>query len=203
MILGGKWINSLRNCRCYNTVEIDSDHRIVTATVKFSFRTTKKTPNITIYNHKAITFTEHVRKKFQHELSNRFEHLYIDDEDYVQTAYDELEKVLNETASKSLPKREKETKKPWVSTQSSDLIEQRQSARKRYQNHCNSENYNTWRNIAELVDASLVNDKINKIEQMCVEADAASKRNDTKELFNLVKKLNGHSPTTSPLSVHK
>ena len=156
-----------------------------------------------MYNHKAITSNEHVRNKFQLELSNRFEHLYIDDEDSVQIAYDKLEKVFNETASKSLPKREKETKKPWVSTQSLDLIEQRRSARKRYQNHFNSENYNTWRNIAELADASLVNDKINKIEQMCVEADAASKRNDTKELFNIVKKLNGHSPTTSPSSVNK
>ena len=38
---------------------------------------------------------------------------------------------------------------------------------------------------------------------MCIEADAASKRNDTKELFNIVKKLNGHSPTTSPSSVNK
>ena len=89
--------------------------------------------------------------------------------------------------------REKETKKPWVSTQSSDLIEQRQSAWKRYQNHRNSENCNTWRNIAGLADASLAKDKIKKIEQMCVAADAASKRNDTKE----------HSPTTSPPSVNK
>ena len=125
VILRGKWINSLRNCRCYNTVEIDSDHRIVTATVKFSFCTTKKTPNITMYNHKAITSNEHVRNKFQIELTNQFEHLYIGDEDSVQTAYDELEKGLNKTTSKSLTKKEKETKKPWVSTQSSDLIEQR------------------------------------------------------------------------------
>ena len=85
-----------------------------------------------------------------------------------------------------------------MSTRSSDLIEQRRSARKRYQNHRNSENYNTRRNIAELADTSLVNDKINKIEQMCVEADAASKRNDTKELFNIVKKLNADSSKTSP-----
>ena len=39
VILREKWINSLRNCSCYNTVEIDSDHRIVAATVKFSCRT--------------------------------------------------------------------------------------------------------------------------------------------------------------------
>ena len=77
-----------------------------------------------MYNQKAITSNEHVRNKFQLELSCRFEHLYVDDEDSVQIAYDKLEKILNETASKSLPKRENRTKKPWVSTQSSDLIEQ-------------------------------------------------------------------------------
>ena len=38
------------------------------------------------------------------------------------------------------------------------MIEQRRSAQKRYQNHRNSENYNTWINTAELADASLVND---------------------------------------------
>ena len=92
VILRGKWINSLRNYHCYNTVEIDSDHRIVTATVKFSLRTTKETPNITMCNHKAIISNEHVRNKFQLELTNQFEHLYIGDEDSVQTAYNKLEK---------------------------------------------------------------------------------------------------------------
>ena len=76
--------------------------------------------------------------------------------------------------NQNLFKKKKEAKKPWVSTQSSKL-----------------ENYNTWRNATELGDASLVNDKINNIEQMCVKADAASKRKNTKELFNIVKKLNG------------
>ena len=155
-----------------------------------------------MYNHKAITSNEHVRNKFQIELTNQFEHLYIGDEDSVQTAY-KLEKALNKTAPKSLPKKKKKAKKPWVSVQSSDLIEQQWSAQERYQNHRNSKNYKTWRNIAELADTSLVNDKTNKIEQMCVEADAASKRNDTKELFNTVKKLNRDSSKASPLYVNK
>ena len=70
-------------------------------------------------------------------------YLTVFNKDSVQTAYDKLEKALNKTASKSLPKKEKEAKKPWVSTQISNLIEQRQSALKRYQNHRNSNNYNT------------------------------------------------------------
>ena len=73
-----------------------------------------------MYNHKAIISNEHVRNKFQLKLSNRFEHLYINGEDSVQAAYDKLEKVVNETESKSLRKK-KEAKKPWVSTQNSKL----------------------------------------------------------------------------------
>ena len=38
---------------------------------------------------------------------------------------------------------------------------------------------------------------------MCVEADAASKRNDTRKLFNIVKKLNGENTKTSPSAVNK
>ena len=127
-------------CRCCNTIEIDSDHRILTATVKFNFRTTKKTSSISMYNHKAITSNDVVRNKFQLELSNRFEDLQINEDDTVQTAYDKLELGLNEAASNTLPRKEKNTNKPWVSTQNVDLIKQRRAARKKYQNHRNPEN---------------------------------------------------------------
>ena len=203
IVLRGKWINSLRNCRCYDTVEIDSDHRIVTGAVKFSFRTVKQTSNKPMYNHKILTTNSNVRDNFQLVLTNRFQQLSIDEEDSAQTAYDKLESVLNEAASKILPKREKDSKKPWVSAQSINLIEKRQSARKKYQNHRNPENHDTWRRAAEQADESLANDKIKKIEQMCTEAEAASRRNDSKELFSIVRKLNGTNPTTSPLSVNK
>ena len=107
-------------------------------------------------------------------------YLIVSDEDSVWTAYDKLKKTLNKAASKSLPK------KPLVSTESSYLTEQWLSAQKRYQNYSNCENYNTWTDIVDLVDTSLVNDKkINKIKQMGVVADAASKTNDTKRLFNI------------------
>ena len=37
ILISCKWANSLRNCRSYSSVELDSDHRIVTATIKLSF----------------------------------------------------------------------------------------------------------------------------------------------------------------------
>ena len=116
----------------------------------------------------------------------------------LQTEFHKLEQALIEVASNSLPKKEKNANKPWVSSESLDLTEQWQAVCKKYKNHSNPENHNTWRNIDELADISLVNDKINKTEQMCIEANVASNRNDTKELFNIVKKLNRESSKTLP-----
>ena len=93
-----------------------------------------------MYNHKAISSNDAVRNKFQLELSNRFENLQINEDDTVQTAYGKLELGLNEAASNSLPRKEKNTNKLWVSTQNLDLIKQRGAARKKYQNHRNPEN---------------------------------------------------------------
>ena len=124
-----------------------------------------------------------LRNKFQLELFNGLR-TYKLMKVTLQIACDKLEQALIEAPSNSLPRKEKNTNKPQVSTQS--IIDQRRAARKKYQNHCNPENDDIWRNIAELADIALVNDEINKIEQMSVEADAVSNRNET-ELFNIVK----------------
>jgi len=42
IMLRGKWINSLQSWRAYSTIELDSDHRILTARLKLSLRTTRK-----------------------------------------------------------------------------------------------------------------------------------------------------------------
>lgn len=65
-----------------------------------------------MYNHKTITSNDAVRKKFQLQLYNQFDNLQINEDDTVQTTYDMLEQALNEAASNSLPKTEKNTNKP-------------------------------------------------------------------------------------------
>ena len=73
VLIRGKWINSLRNCRSYNTVEIDSDHRIVTARIKISFRIAKISSDRPIkYDHNMLLINSQTRSKFQLEVKNRF-----------------------------------------------------------------------------------------------------------------------------------
>lgn len=44
ILINSKWVNSLRNGRAYNTVELGSDHRIVTILLVTSSRTSKVNP---------------------------------------------------------------------------------------------------------------------------------------------------------------
>ena len=43
ILINSKWVNSPRNCRAYNSVELDSDHRIVSIHLLTSLRSNKKT----------------------------------------------------------------------------------------------------------------------------------------------------------------
>ena len=41
ILINGKLVNSLRNCRAYNSVQLDSDHRILSVLLTTSLRTSK------------------------------------------------------------------------------------------------------------------------------------------------------------------
>ena len=43
ILINSKWVNSLRNCQAYNSVELNSDHRIVSIHLLTSLRSNKKT----------------------------------------------------------------------------------------------------------------------------------------------------------------
>ena len=44
ILINSKWVNSLRNCRAYNSVELDSDHLILGITLSISLRTSRGKP---------------------------------------------------------------------------------------------------------------------------------------------------------------
>ncbi|CAF1687472.1 unnamed protein product, partial [Adineta ricciae] len=54
ILINGKWLNSIRNVRAYNTVELNSDHRIVSAQLSISVRATKENKNKRIKSAKSF-----------------------------------------------------------------------------------------------------------------------------------------------------
>ena len=89
ILITSKWVNSVRNCRAYNTIqEIDSDHRIVVANFKLSLRTTKRPPKMRQkYNWNILKDDICIQGKFDIELKNKFQLL----EEQYNKQHDDLE----------------------------------------------------------------------------------------------------------------
>ena len=105
ILINSKWTNSLRNCRAYNSVELDSDHRIVSIKLVCSLRTTKGKPcKRPKFNWKKLQDAT-TREQFQLELSNRFEALQCNNlSTPITERYDLFENAVSEVAEKVVGK---------------------------------------------------------------------------------------------------
>ena len=106
ILINNKWVNSLRNCRAYNSVELDSDHRIVSILLATSLRTRKGKPcKRSKFNWRKLQDPT-TREEFQLELSNRFQALSMtDDSTNITERYESFETAVREVAEKVVGKR--------------------------------------------------------------------------------------------------
>ena len=87
IIIRTKWANSFSNCRAYNSVNVESDHRILTAKMKVSLRaTTKNAKRLATINWTRLKDPV-AHESFKLELKNRFSSL--SDQSDVQAEYNE------------------------------------------------------------------------------------------------------------------
>ncbi|XP_038063142.1 uncharacterized protein LOC119733848 [Patiria miniata] len=127
-----KWINSLRNCRAYNSVELDSDHRIVSIRLVTSLRTSKGKPcKRPKFNWKKLQDPV-TREMFQLELSNRFQVLNVEDTPSLTDRYAHFETAVKEVAETVVGKRETCGMPSWVSDKTIRLKVERDDAKKKY-----------------------------------------------------------------------
>ena len=134
ILINNKRVNSLRNCRAYNSVELDSDHRIVSIHLLTSLRSNKKTrckrPK---FNWKKLRNSD-TKDEFQLELSNRFEGLALDDQSIdLSERYASFESTVRDVAEEVLGKQETHGLPSWVSEETTKLKIQRDEAKKRFQ----------------------------------------------------------------------
>ena len=99
ILINRKRSNSLRNCRAYNLVELDSDHRIVSIRLVCSLRTTKGKPlDRPKFNWKKLQVT-FVRDDFQLEMSNRFQVFQCNDTSVpISLRYQQFQHTVSEVA---------------------------------------------------------------------------------------------------------
>ena len=115
VIFRKKWRNSIKDSRAYSSFSsVQSDHRIVSATVKLSLRSSKKAkphPMKTI-DWKEVSSNPVISKQFTVDVFNKFQPLSNSDinSDNIDDIYNNLIKSTEEVALATLPKKKNKGK---------------------------------------------------------------------------------------------
>ena len=145
-----KWQNSIKDCRAYSSFSsVGSDHRIVSASVKLSFRVSKKTTADpmksidwkSVQNDKNLStqYTVDVFNRFQ-ELNQSFTEAPLEPTN-IDVIYGNLMKANAEVALSTLPKKRKSQRKP--ASLDSKVVDAREKLRQVSSTyHCNPSMHN-------------------------------------------------------------
>lgn len=190
IIINGKWVNSLRNCRAYNSVEVDSDHRIVCARIDISLRSnTKNQFKRKRFNIELLKYKEY-REKFNANLQNRFGALEIENTQ-IQKMYDEFESTIESTCTDVLGIRPKRNCPGWVSAKTIELLDRRDKAKRIFQSRRTHATRKAWRELVEQVNIAYQNDEKANLERQLDRLELAAEHNNIKRTWDIVNEISG------------
>jgi len=193
ILINSKWVNSFRNCRAYSTVDLGSDHRILSANIKISLRIKKRSPNPrTKFNTDRLKHKE-MQQKFEIELQNRFEVFQEADSNNneIQNWYDNLEESVEATCKTILGTTMHSKLPNWVSERTTNLYLDLEKARKKYRQRKSKLLRKKWREAEEKLCKSYKEDEEARLEKELAELERSSKCNNIKRTWQLVNKLSG------------
>ena len=102
--------NSAKNARSYNSfISLASDHRIVSANIKLSFRKNiKKESKTKLYDWSSLKYDAKIKKTFITEVKNRYSALTLQDESTTtilsaKSKYENCVLACKEIAGKVIP----------------------------------------------------------------------------------------------------
>lgn len=111
IMINKKWKNSVKNCEAYSSFgSIGSDHRVVTARLKLSLRTSKA-PRRAKFDWKVL-HNQDTRDEYTLEVKNRYGILSVDGESATE-AYEHFIQANKETAKQVIPQRKRLKRKQY------------------------------------------------------------------------------------------
>ena len=135
VLISKRFRNSVRDTRVYRSADLGSDHHLVCTTIKLRLRRPRGRRNARRVKYETSRLgNEDVLRAFNITLRNRYQALEEDEleNDYneVERDFEVLRKAYTETAETVLGKPRKK-KKPWISEESWQLVDQREEINKR------------------------------------------------------------------------
>ena len=146
ILINNKWKKSLWNCGAYNSVELNSDHRIVSIRLVCSLRTSRaqlcKSPK---FNWKKLEDAA-TKEQFQLELYNRFEVLQCNNMSTpITERYESFENAVEEVAEKVVGRCSPCGMPSWVSVRTKQLRTERDVTKRMYLLSKSKQSREIWR----------------------------------------------------------
>ena len=196
ILIRGKWLNSLHNCRAFDTIEIDSDHRVVCANFKLSLRTSSQPKVKRIKYNWDLLRSEEVEETYKLKLSNHFTELYniqnaVDKTTHVQLKYDALVKATEKTCEEVLGTKRKSNLPDWVSPETLHLEIKRDKAKRKFRDARSITARTKWRDLVAKVNESYQKDEAAQLQNQLNELESAAKSNKVARTWEIVNKICG------------
>ena len=199
ILINAKWTRSITNCRAYNSIELGSDHRVVTANFKIRFRTFKQKASSRKKYHWIRLQNPETLRHYQLELRNRFDLLTdeVEDPDVIHKNTVNIIGLSAQTAVGNPPKR---SPKKWVSDATLALITRRDNAKKRHYQRKSIASKNTWKTLATLVQKSYQEDERKFIQKQIDNLEQANLQGSSRKVWKI---MNSICDNTTPCPAGK
>ena len=178
ILISARWRNAVTNCRVYRGAQLgNTDHRILIATIRLRLKAGPSSNKSTRLDQTKLRDPA-IAERFAVAISNRYTALAQDQ----HGDWDSFKEEVQASALHTLRRERPPPRRPWISTESLDLIEERRKARligkmRRY------------RRLNSLRNASLKADKERYWSNMADTLEAAARRNDHATIYRTLRDL--------------
>ena len=196
-----RWRRTLQDVKACRGADVGSDHTLLIGKLKVKIARNKE-PGTQRNRRFDVTKlrTEEKKMEFSITLSNKFQALTDHEDSSLETKWEHVKSVFNETSREVLGHREQKHK-PWISDDTITKIEERRKikqrgiqAKTRLQKQHVQEEYNK---CDQEVKKSAKKDKQEYVEQLACQAQEAAETNNLKTLYNITKQLSGRRMNTN------
>ena len=207
IMIRSKWWKSITNCRAYNTIDIGSDHRLVNANFRLSFRANKQASDVRCQYNWAKLSEPLIQRTFDLELRNRFDSLLDgatisnDTISQVQKQADAFDTALKHASEKVLGKKLKNKHASWVSPQTIELLNTCNKAAKRYKRTRQEDHKDQWQLLQGQVSAAFDLDQQVHLDAHLAALELADRKHEHGTAWQIINNIAGDVNKADPSKV--
>ena len=193
ILINKEYIKSVTNCRAYNTLKIDSDHRIKVMKINIKLKKLHINKSNTVrYAYEKLKNTK-TAKQHAIETKNRYDALigFETDQPTTQTKYNILQASIKH-ANETVLGKNKNSVNEYISDKTKALINQKDELRKKYLVNKNDENKKRWLEMKPTVKKSLIEDKKRMINGILSGIEKDKTNNDITKMYRKINLISGN-----------